>query len=186
MTRPGVVAGIFVGGSGSRMGGVAKGLLVAPGGGSLVDRWRALLGDLGVRAVLVGEHPAYSGVALEALADEPRGIGPLGGLVALLRCAGPGRALALACDMPFVSRGLVEHLLAFAPSAPVVAPRKDGLWEPLCAAYDAAAVLPIAIERAAQGARSLQGLLEQARAVELPLDDARFAELRDWDHPDDR
>ncbi len=181
----GVLAGVFIGGGGTRLGGAAKGMLPAPEGGTLVARWRGLLEDLGLTVVLVGHHPAYGSLALERVADEPPGIGPLGGLVGLLRRAGPARALAVACDMPFVSRSLVEDLLA-APPAPIVAPRREGLWEPLFAVYDAPAVLPLAVARAAGTSHSLQRLLDQAGATELPMDPARFTELTDWDRPEDQ
>ncbi|HEY5241286.1 MAG TPA: NTP transferase domain-containing protein, partial [Polyangiaceae bacterium] len=101
------VAGVFVGGAGVRMGGLAKGLLRGPDGSSLVERWAGMLRELGIPIVLVGEGAAYEGLGLPMLKDEPPGVGPLGGLVALLRHAGTRRALAFACDMPFVSRGLV-------------------------------------------------------------------------------
>lgn len=179
-----VLAGIFVGGAGARLGGAAKGMLAASGGGTLVDRWLRLLGDLAIPAVLVGEHPAYAALDLERVGDDPPAIGPLGGLVGLLRRAGSGRALALACDMPFVSRDLLERLLGFAPGAAIVAARRDRLWEPLCAVYAAPLVLPVAVARAARGARSLQGLLDDVGATELPIDQAQAAELADWDTPD--
>jgi len=170
------------------MGGVAKGLLCTPEGVTLVDRWRDVLAELGVDLVLVGNHPAYEGLGIDVVSDDPPGIGPLGGLCGLLRRAGDGPALALACDMPFVSRRLVERLLAAAPLAAVVAPRRDGRWEPLCACYDAPRVLPLAAARAAGAARgghSLQRLLDEARAAEFPLAPGEAAELADWDLPED-
>ena len=185
MARLTAVAGVFVGGPGSRMGGVAKGLLRGPDGATLVERWRALLDPLGVEIVLVGNAEPYAGTGLSTVADDPGGIGPLGGLVGLLRRAGARPALALACDMPFVPRGLIERLLD-APAGPsVVAPRRDGLWEPLCARYDSARVLPAAASRAASPYHSLQRLLDDLGAVELPLARGEREDLRDWDTPDD-
>ena len=182
----GLIAGIFVGGAGRRMGRLAKGLLEAPGGGTLVDRWRAVLDEVGVaRVVLVGRHPAYGSLDLETIDDEPSGVGPIGGLAALLRRAGGSRALALACDMPFVSAALVERLAA-APEAPVVAPRRNGVWEPLCARYDAAQVLPHARRRIAACEYSLQSLLAEAGAAPLSPEPGDAPQLRDWDVPEDR
>jgi molybdopterin-guanine dinucleotide biosynthesis protein A len=180
-----VVAGIFVGGAATRMGGQAKGLMRASDGRTIVDRWLAILAAAGVLdVVLVGSHPAYAGLGLAAIHDEPPGIGPLGGLASLLRRAGDGRAIAVACDMPFVSSALVERLLV-APAAPVVAPRRDGRWEPLCARYDAARVLPFAIRRAGSRDHSLQRLLDDSGASELPIAPHEANELRDWDAPED-
>ena len=180
-----VVAGLFVGGRGVRLGGVAKGNLDAPDGGTLVDRSLRLLEGLGIPVVLVGRHEEYADQGRTILEDEPPGIGPLGGLIALLRHAGDTRVLALACDMPFVSTRLLQELVAFDPGAPIVAPRRDGKWEPLCAVYSAPAVLLVAVARAALGARSLQGLLDELGATELPLDASRYGELADWDTPED-
>ncbi len=180
-----MLAGVFVGGAGKRMGERAKGLLEAPGGGTIVERWLAVLRDAGVaQVVLVGRHQAYGGLGLDTIDDEPAGVGPIGGLAALLRRAGAAHALALACDMPFVSRELVARLIA-APAAAVVAPRRDGHWEPLCARYDASRVLSLALRRIAAGQRALQPLLAEAGAIELPLEPGEASELRDWDTPDD-
>jgi molybdopterin-guanine dinucleotide biosynthesis protein A len=179
------VAGLFVGGRAVRMGGTPKGLLQAPEGGTLVERWLGLLEELGIPAVLVGDARPYAHLRLPALEDEPAGIGPLGGLVALLRHAGTRTVLALACDMPFVSRELLERLLVAPHDAPIVAPRRDLRWEPLFARYDPVRVLPLAVARAASDYHSLQGLLDQVGAAELPLLPHEVAQLRDWDCPDD-
>jgi molybdopterin-guanine dinucleotide biosynthesis protein A len=176
------------------MGGIAKGLLASPDGPSIVERWEGLLRGLGHEVVLVGAHEAYSHLPLERIADEPPGIGPLGGLVALLRRAGRSRVLAVACDMPFVSRGLIERLAEAPIDGTVVAPRRGGHWEPLFARYDPVRALPLAVSQAqsaqseaaaAPGARSLQRLLDRAGAVELPLSPGEERELDDWDSPDD-
>jgi molybdopterin-guanine dinucleotide biosynthesis protein A len=179
------------------MGGIAKGLLASPDGPPIVERWERLLRDLGHDVVLVGAHEAYAHRSVGRIADEPPGIGPLGGLVALLRRAAGSRVLAVACDMPFVSRGLVERLAEAPADGPILAPRRDGHWEPLFARYDAARVLPLAVSQAqsaqsaqseaaaAPGARSLQRLLDRAGAVELPLSPGEERELDDWDSPED-
>jgi molybdopterin-guanine dinucleotide biosynthesis protein A len=184
VTRGDLLAGLFVGGRGARLGGAAKGLLTAPGGGTLLARWLAVLHGAGVEVVLVGRHEAYASAGLEVLDDDPPGIGPLGGLVALLKRARDGQALALACDMPFVSGALIGRLIA-APPAVVVAPRRDGHWEPLCARYDAPAALPHALRRVAAGEHALQPLLDESGALPLAVDAAEARELHDWDAPGD-
>jgi molybdopterin-guanine dinucleotide biosynthesis protein A len=165
------------------MGGRTKGLLLARDGRMLVERLRDIVGPF-ADVVLVGEAGAYEALDLEAIADEPEGIGPLGGLLALLRRAGGGTVLAVACDMPFVSSRVVEGLLA-AGEAGVVAPRLNDRWEPLCARYDAARVLPVAAEHARLGQTSLQRLLDALGAMPLPEAAYDPRELRDWDEPED-
>jgi molybdopterin-guanine dinucleotide biosynthesis protein A len=180
-----LIAGILVGGAAVRMGGRAKGRLVAPSGEAIVERWRAILQHAVGKVLLVGSAEAYASLDLEAIADDPPGIGPLGGLVALLRRAGNEPSLAVACDMPYVSRGLVERLASSPQTAPVIAPRLQGRWEPLFARYDSPRVLPIATSLAAGKAHSLQRLLDTAGAAELPLGPGEDEQLRDWDIPVD-
>jgi molybdopterin-guanine dinucleotide biosynthesis protein A len=122
---------------------------------------------------------------VDAVADEPPGVGPLGGLLSLLRRADPAPAFALACDMPFVSRSLLARLLGASGRAPIVAPRRGDRWEPLCARYDPARVLPLARKLLASEDHSLQRLLDTAGAAALPLSDEERAELCDWDEPQD-
>jgi molybdopterin-guanine dinucleotide biosynthesis protein A len=167
------------------MAGRPKGLLIAPDGVSIVERWRHILSALGVSMVLVGDADAYAALQLPVVHDEPRDIGPLGGLIALLQHAKGRPTLALACDMPFVSRALVERLLTAPADAAIVAPRRDARWEPLCARYDPARVLPLARAQAAAPNHSLQRLLDAAHAVECPMSPEEATQLRDWDTPDD-
>ncbi len=183
----GTRAGIFVGGGGTRMGGVAKGLLRGPDGLPLVVRAARLLESVGCSVVLVGEHPAYREVGLPMLPDVTKeGAGPLGGLVALLGAgAGDAPVLALACDMPHVSANLLRRLLEEAPGAAALAPRREGRWEPLCARYRPSAALALGKRRLAEGALALQGLLDALGATELPISREEADELCDWDSPED-
>src|SRR5262245_56475073 len=128
-----LVVGLFVGGLGSRFGGIAKGNLRHPSGVRLVERL-ASVGETalpGAPLVLVGERAEYADLGLTALSDEPSGIGPLGGLRALVAFAKKnacGGAIALACDMPFVTAELVSRLAREHPTATALAPRDDGRW----------------------------------------------------------
>ena len=76
-----LIIGIFVGGRGSRMGGVAKGLLKAPSSeATLVERLRMELESAlpDAEVVLVGAAEAYADLGLDAISDEPAGLGPIG------------------------------------------------------------------------------------------------------------
>lgn len=180
-----LLAGIFVGGASTRFGGRPKGLLEAPSGGTILDGLKAHLESLSIPWVLVGRRAEYAGVAAETLDDSPAGIGPLGGLLALLRRAGDGQALAIACDMPFVSRELIARLAGEVPGAAAIAPRRNGHWEPMFARYDARRALPLAEARAGAGRRSVQGLLDELGASELILSTDEQQMLDDWDSPED-
>ncbi len=174
------------------MGGAPKGLLAAPGGGeTLVARLlgiaRKALPDAPV--VLVGNAEAYSDLGLPVLADSPPGIGPIGGLSALLAEAearGTMQAFAVACDLPFVSAELFQRLAGESPGAPAAAFRVGGIWQPLFARYEPRAALAATRAAIAAGDRSLWRVLSRLDVAELELDDAHRGDLRDWDTPQDR
>lgn len=179
------VAGIFIGGAGVRMGGAPKGLLVGPARQTLIARWCELFAELAVPVVLVGEGEAYAGLSTPALRDEPPGIGPLGGLLALLRHAGAGQAIVVACDMPWISRPLLQRLLHDDPGAPLLAAWQRDRWQPFFARYHAPTVLPIAERCLAEGHRALHTVLDAAGAQRLQLTDDELTQLRDWDTAED-
>lgn len=179
------LVGVFAGGRGSRMGGYDKAQLAAPGSAeTLLGRLWRLSSELGLRCVVVG-GPLRPG--LEVLPDDPPGIGPLGGLGALLAHAGQQPVIALACDLPLLSVELIARLARSGSAASVVAPRESrhGKWEPLCARYDPVRVLPAVRRASASGAHSLQTLFRELDVEELALTDAERELLRDWDEPAD-
>jgi molybdopterin-guanine dinucleotide biosynthesis protein A len=181
---PRAIAGILVGGASRRMGGAAKGLLEVASGEAIVDRWLRVLGEVGVDATLVGARSEYAPRTM--LADSAPGLGPAGGVLALLERAAPmgAQAIVVACDMPHVSLALVRRLLD-APAAVALAPRRDGRWEPTFARYDAARALPVVREWIPRTQGSMQGMLDALGATELTLSEAERAELDDWDTRED-
>lgn len=184
------LVGIFVGGASSRMG-ATKGLLKAPDGTGrtlverLVSETRRALSD--VRVVLVGRHPAYEFLGMESLLDAKVGVGPLGGIVALLKAArlsGQQGGLVLACDLPYLEAPLISRLAMCEPDAALLCPREDGLFQPLFARYDVSLLADF--EKAlSEDKRALQPLLSEHGARALPLSPEEAASLRDWDSPED-
>ena len=183
--RPPVI-GLFVGGRGSRMGGIAKGMLEAPdGSGTILDRLIAIARTLSPDVVLVGRHAAYADRSLTTIEDVGADAGPLAGLVSLLEHARDRDVIAMATDLPFVETALIARLIHEQPDAGILAPRRGAFWEPLLARYRSARVIDVARARLASRALSLQGLLEASSTTELVLDDDERAQLIDWDAPSD-
>jgi molybdopterin-guanine dinucleotide biosynthesis protein A len=182
--------GVFVGGSSSRMGGHPKGRLAAPDTGEpLVERLVRLGREAGLEPVLVGDAAGYGDLAPDTarIADDPPGVGPLGGLSALLDHAGERHAVAVACDMPHVTARALAELAAHPADEPVVAVRKgpDAPWEPLLARYHAPRVRP-AVQRAlARGVRSFQKVLGELEVHAVRPDELGPSVADDWDTPDD-
>lgn len=170
-----ILGAIFVGGAASRFGGIAKGLLPAPdGSASIVARTVALLRQHDVAPLLVGKREEYTFLDLPTIADP--GTGPIAALEALYAHAGARRVVVIACDMPFVQS--IASLLAAAAGAPLVAPRREGRWEPFFSRHDPAVVGPLLA-----GHRRLQDFFDAVPAVPLDID---AHELDDWDSPADR
>lgn len=164
------------------MGGVDKSALRTAAGPTILERTVAMARGLGLDVVLVGD--GARGVDLPRLADDPPGVGPLGGLHALLLRGGEGHVVALACDMPHVSADDLAALVACPSVAAVVAARTDNRWEPLFARYDAPRVRPIAATLLAEGRRALTALVERAGPEAFEPRDPRT--VLDWDTPADR
>ncbi len=182
------VAGIFVGGQARRMGGRPKGNLQADAGSTILAKLRAACDAAGARVVLVGSPASrepYAAEGLDGLDDDPRAEGPLAGLLALLEHAGGGRAVALACDMPFVTHAVLERLMVDPSEAAVLAAKRGDTWEPFFARYDAARVLPFAAAAARSGAHGLQSLLAAAGAQPFAMSRGEERALTDWDEPSD-
>lgn len=184
-----MLAGVCIGGRGSRMGGVQKALLRAPDTGeALIDRTLRLAREAGYEVVLLGAAAlGESARGVPQLADATPECGPLSGLLSLLEYAADRTAVCLACDMPHLTAPLLSRLGLEQPEASVLAPRDpaSGKWQALCARYRSAEVLPILRAAFGAGERSFQGLFRRLPVVELALDRSEYAQLRDWDTPED-
>jgi len=182
------------------MQGRPKGLLLAPreADGSrttILERTIALARELVLararresgEVVLVGRAEAYAATGVRAIEDHAAaaGEGPLAGLAGLLDHARGATVIAVACDMPYLTRAMLASLASYAPDAAAVAPRQDGKWSALFARYDSRRAAPAAVALLASGVRSVQPLLDVCGARELPLSPEERAALRDWDRPGD-
>ena len=146
---------IFAGGRATRLGGVNKALLDV-GGVRIIDRIRtALLPLVDEQILLVNDATFQSTAGLRVVFDSEPHAGVLPALLAGLEAASTEICLAVACDMPFVSREVFEHLLRLQreASADVVIPRTAGYLEPMHAVYRTQTVrtaIQAALERGEQ------------------------------------
>lgn len=143
MTSPPLNGLILAGGASSRMGR-DKAALEYHGKPQL--RWAfELLADLCERA-FVSVRPDQRGEATRAsfpqIVDLHPGIGPMAGISAALNSHPDCAWLVLACDLPFLSRATLTHLIDHRDGTRVATAYRsahDGLPEPLCAIWEPAA-----------------------------------------------
>lgn len=129
-----VTVAIQAGGLSSRMGQdkalvqLARRPLIA----HQLERLRGLADDI----LVTTNHPeAFQAFEVRTACDARPGSGALEGLRTALHAALGETVLVVACDMPFLSRLLLEHLLSLAPQADAVVPCRQGEFEPLHAVY---------------------------------------------------
>jgi molybdopterin-guanine dinucleotide biosynthesis protein A len=164
---------ILAGGHGSRLGGVDKAALDL-NGRPLLEHVLAAVSPLAREIVVVAND--------DRLADDPRltvirdpeeHAGVLPALLAALETATSDLMLLIACDMPFVSRPLIEHLNELAADHDAVVPKVDGYEQVMHAVYR---VEPCrAAVRAAldQGRRRMIAFLDDVRTLTVDESDLR-------------
>jgi molybdopterin-guanine dinucleotide biosynthesis protein A len=130
--------------------------LLEVGGVRIIDRILVALRPIADECVLLTNDTALQGSAeLRLVFDAEPHAGVLPALSAGLAAASGEVCLAVACDMPFVSRSLFEHLLRLQSEneSDVVIPRTAGYLEPMHAVYrraPVAAAIQVALERGDQ------------------------------------
>jgi molybdopterin-guanine dinucleotide biosynthesis protein A len=104
---------------------------------------------------------AYAGSGVRVLPDQEPGMGPLGGIITVLRQAAFERVVVLAVDMPHMQslflRGLLQEAVALGQG---IFPRHNGRFEPLAAVYGKD-LLDLAVSQLETGDGSLQRFLER-------------------------
>ena len=121
----------------------------------------------------------FADLGLPVRADEIAGVGALGGIHTALRWAaerGRSGALVVACDMPWISAGLLRLIVqrAVFTSADAVVAESGGRRgiEPLCAWYSVRC-LPRVERMIGEGERRVHRLIDRIQADVIPVDDVR-------------
>jgi molybdopterin-guanine dinucleotide biosynthesis protein A len=159
-----LISVVILAGGQSRRLGIDKSLLEIEGQTLIaraVHRLAALSDDL---IVVTNEPVRYRSLALGVrfVPDDRRGMGALMGVYSGLKAARHGHALAVACDMPFLSLPLLRYMVPLSEGSDVVIPRLNGLVEPLHSIYSKAC-LPFMAELLDQGRRRITAFFPQVR-----------------------
>ena len=114
--------------------------------------------------IVGGSAGEFDDYGLQVVEDVLPGHGALGGIYTAIVASPAPRTFVVACDMPFVSVALLEHLAAV--EADIVIPRSSRGLEPLCALYARTCAGPIR-RRLERGLLEARLLPEGVSVVEI-------------------
>jgi len=101
------------------------------------------------------------------IADERKGLGPIGGIYSCLKHSKSDNNLVVAVDIPFINNGLIQLLFSNMTDAEMVVPvTGNGKAEPLCAVYKKS-VLPHLEKMIAENDLKVQNLTNYCRSKKL-------------------
>lgn len=184
-----IFCGVLAGGRSTRMGR-DKATLPRPGGGTFLEHVVRVARSVAADIVLLGSPARVpeSLRSLRALADAQPQRGPVAGLCSALAAAESRWVLLLSCDLPLLTPGTLERLLARrARDADAVAFTHDAdptLFHACCALYHPR-LLPAARGELLGEHASLQGVLRGARVAALAPDAAERRSLLNVNSPEE-
>jgi molybdenum cofactor guanylyltransferase len=153
---------IQAGGRSSRMG-EDKGLVLLAGR-PMIEHVLTRVAGLGDETLITTNRPDdYEYLGLRLASDQQPGAGALPGLHTALQAARGDTVLVLACDLPFVNRLLLEHMIEQSDNADVVVPRWEGTYQTLHAVYNRKRALRAVEQALADGERRMISFYPQLR-----------------------
>ena len=125
---------ILAGGKNLRMG--QNKALLQVHGQRIIDRTKSIFVDLFDEIILVTNSPFdYLDLNLRTVTDLYQEKGALGGVFTGLFHATHRYAFVAACDMPFLNKALISHLISLSRGFDIVVPKTEDGWQPLHAVY---------------------------------------------------
>lgn len=166
-----ITVAIQAGGRSSRMGR-DKGLVLLHGQ-TMVEHVLQRISGLGDEILLTTNAPDdYAFLGLRMAGDERPGAGALPGLKTALQAAQGELVLLVACDMPFLNRPLLAHMLdsAVSAAADVVVPYWNEQYQTMHAVYRRDACLTAVNEALAQGQKRMISFYPDVRVQTIGPD----------------
>jgi molybdenum cofactor guanylyltransferase len=154
------------------MGGTNKALLRI-GSRRLVERACDVLSTLFPEVIVVtNTFEDFQFLGLPMVSDLVPGKGSLGGLYTGLKACTHDWAFLVACDMPFLNREAILHIVRRIGDHDVVIPKIGNYFEPLHAAYSRKC-LPHVEKLLAKGDLKIIDLFPNVNVLEIPEQDLR-------------
>jgi molybdopterin-guanine dinucleotide biosynthesis protein A len=118
------------------------------GGKALIERVVDSVVPLTTEVLVVVAQPEQAAAlhlppSVRVVSDRYPGRGSLGGIFTGVDASAEPWSLVVACDMPFLNRELLRHLIGESADIDVVVPRLAGQPEPLHALYSKACLVPM-------------------------------------------
>lgn len=183
-----LAAAVLAGGASRRMGRDKAGLRL--GGKRLLDWQLERLRALAPAELLVSgrEGVDYEVGGIRVVCDATPGLGPLGGIAAILAATTAPHVLVLAVDLPAMTEGFLQRLVARRRPEIGIVPRTAAGWEPLVAVFPRRIEARVRAHLAA-GRLALQALVSAGEAAgeleALPVAAGEEASLLNWNRPED-
>jgi molybdopterin-guanine dinucleotide biosynthesis protein A len=169
------LAGVILAGGKNRRMGVNKAFLTV-NGQRIIDRTAEMFDALFRQVILVTNSPLeYASLDLEIAVDLLPANSPLVGIFTGLCYSSHPYAFIAGCDMPLISRPVIEHLVSLCPGHDVIIPRLDDGYHPLHAVYSRRLIKPMG-ELIRGGKLKITEVFSHARLREVSA-----AELRPLD-----
>lgn len=169
-----ITIAVQAGGKSIRMG--EDKALIRLAGIPLIERVLARIDGLADEILITTNRPeTLTHLNLRMVGDEVPGAGALHGLKTALDAARGEIVLVLSCDIPFVSRELLEHLLSRAHEADAIVPKHGDKHEPLQAVYNRSRCLPAVEAALGSGERRMISFYPQVHV--LPIEEPILSEL---------
>jgi molybdopterin-guanine dinucleotide biosynthesis protein A len=151
---------IMAGGDSRRMGQDKANLLL--GERTLLQSVAATLQPLFAEVIVSVRQPRPE-IDLPQVCDDPAHSGPLAGLAAALDRATTPWIFAVACDMPFITPGVIEYLALQRADHQAVVPMIGGHPQPLAAFYARSCLDEVRACLHGKGKHSFRALLDTLR-----------------------
>lgn len=166
-------AAVLAGGRSSRLGTDKAFLPWA--GRRLLDRQLDLLRTLGPTSLLISGRTGidYAIAGASVVFDAVAGLGPIGGLAAVLEAVATPHVVVVAVDLPAMTPEFLRQLLHQRAEGTGVVPRSAASWEPLAAVYPRE-ILPLVRLHIERRELALHRLIDAGIAAGL-LIEARIA-----------
>ena len=160
---------ILAGGKNLRMGKNKAFLEI--NGRRIIDRTKDLFLEVFDEVLVVTNSPLeYVDLNLRLVADLIPDKGSLGGIFTGLFHSSHARAFVAACDMPFLNRSLIQHLIQRAPNFDIVIPKTDDGFQPLHAVYSQNC-LPFMEELLRQNNLKIIDFFRRVEVCEVPMEE---------------